>query len=693
MGKQVLHGRGLLFSFLLSILFLVHQHSSAAYGSSDELRALMVLKASLDPESRVLATWTSDGEPCGGGFEGVACDGSGKVANISLQGKGLSGSISPVVADLRGLTGLYLHFNNISGEIPREISNLTALSDLYLNVNNLSGGIPEEIGIMNGLQVLQLSNNKFTGSIPHQLGLLKNLSMLALQSNALNGAIPATLGDLTELTWLDLSFNNLFGSIPVKLSQLPQLTVLALQNNSLSGSVPPELNRLGENFKYGNNTGLCGAGFTDLGSCTSADLPDSSRPEPFSAGLTPQAIPQSVNISSADCSTKPCSSSSSKSSYLAIVITTTVVAFGVIVCGLMAILWFHHRKQKLGGLLEVSNSLLSTDVSKFSYRTASPLISLEYSNRWDPMTDERCGLGSSSQEIYRFNLEEVECATQYFSDANLLAKKSSFAATYKGILRDGTKVAVKRINKTSCKSEEAEFLKGLKMLTLLRHENLIGLRGFCYSRARGECFLIYDFAENGSLLEYLDMKVGEIHKVLDWPIRVSIIKGIAKGIEYLHSNRTNKPHLLHQNLSTEKVLIDHQFNPLLCGSGLHKLLADDVVFSSLKTSAAMGYLAPEYATVGRFSEKTDIYAFGVIVFQTLTGKTRTTHSRLEVGSGKLEDLIDDNLQGNYSKPEAAKLASIALLCTSEVPNQRPTMEAVLQELKNTSRSSSCRSKN
>ncbi|CAL9067836.1 unnamed protein product [Musa banksii] len=679
MGSASPRSHGLLFSLLLLLSFVVHQRSVRG---SDELRALMELKVSLDPENRLLTSWTSEGEPCRGDFEGVACDESGKVANISLQGRGLSGSIAPVLAELEGLTGLYLHFNKISGVIPREIGNLSRLSDLYLNVNNLSGSIPEEIGNMGGLQVLQLSNNKLSGSVPPKLALLKNLNMLALQSNHLNGAIPATLGDLTELTWLDVSFNQLFGSIPVKLSQLPQLTVLDVQSNLLSGNVPSELKKLGGNFKYGNNTDLCGTGFTDLRACTSADLLNASRPEPFSAGLAPQDIPQSVNIS-ADCSATHCSSSS-KSTNVVIVVATTIVVFGVMVCGLMAFLWFRLRKQKIGGLFEVSNGLLSADPTKFSYRAASPLISLEYSSHWDPMTDERSGgingLSQEVSQIYRFNLEEVECATQYFSEVNLLGKKSSFAATYKGILRDGTQIAVKRINKTSCKSEEAEFLKGLRTLTLLRHENLVGLRGFCYSRARGECFLIYDFVANGSLSEYLDVKGDGIHKVLDWPMRVSIIKGIAKGIEYLHGDRANKPSLLHQNLSAAKVLIDHQFNPLLSGSGLHKLLADDVVFSSLKTSAAMGYMAPEYATVGRFSEKSDVYAFGVIVFQILTGNTRTSHLRPEAESGKLEDLIDENLQGNYSKPEAATLVGIALLCTSEVPSQRPTMEAVLQEM-------------
>ncbi|XP_042470500.1 LRR receptor-like serine/threonine-protein kinase ER2 [Zingiber officinale] len=665
------------FFFFFSLFFL----SFVVQGNDDELRALMELKSSLDPEGRRLSSWVLDGEPCRGQFEGVACDAAGKVANISLQGKGLSGSISPAVERLRGLTGLYLHFNNISGEIPRAIANLTALTDLYLNVNNLSGGIPEECEAMVGLQVLQLSNNKLTGGIPPQLGLLKSLNLLTLQSNSLSGAIPATLGDLTELKWLDLSFNHIFGSVPVKLSQLSQLTFLDVQNNLLSGSVPTELKKLGPNFKYGNNTGLCGSGFSGLMVCSSSDL-NASRPEPFSASLTPQDLPQSVNITS-DCSTSHCFGSSN-SPNLVIVIAATIATFGVLVCALMAAFWLrNHRKQNLvSALHKASNSLLVTDPTKCSYRTASPLISLEYSSHWDPLTDERTSIGSSQEapQIYRFNLEEIECATQYFSEANLIGKKSSFAATYKGRLRDGTEIAVKRINKTSCKSEEAEFLMGLKALTLLRHENLIGLRGFCYSRARGECFLIYDFAANGSLSEYLDIKCHEIHNVLDWPIRVSIVKGIAKGMEYLHSNQPNKPSLLHQNLSSTRVLIDCHFNPQISGAGLHKLLAEDVIFSCLKTSAAMGYLAPEYAVVGRFSEKSDVYAFGVIVFQLLTGKTRTCHLRPDAESGKLEDLIDESLQGNYSKPEAAKLAGIALLCTSEVPNQRPTMEAVVQEL-------------
>jgi len=116
----------------------------------------MDLKSSLDPEGQFLSSWTMDGNPCGGYFEGVACNEKGQVANVSLQGKGLSGRLSPAIGGLKHLTGLYLHYNSLYGEIPREVANLTELSDLYLNVNHFSGEIPPEIGKMENLQGIMM---------------------------------------------------------------------------------------------------------------------------------------------------------------------------------------------------------------------------------------------------------------------------------------------------------------------------------------------------------------------------------------------------------------------------------------------------------------------------------------------------------------------------------------------------------
>ncbi|PQQ17759.1 protein NSP-INTERACTING KINASE 2 [Prunus yedoensis var. nudiflora] len=280
-------------------------------------------------------------------------------------------------------------------------------------------------------------------------------------------------------------------------------------------------------------------------------------------------------------------------------------------------------KTEIGSTLDTSDSRLSTDQAKEVYKkNASPLINLEYSNGWDPLAKGSAGYSQEVLESFMFNLEEVERATQSFSEGNLL-RKYNFSAIYKGILRDGSVVAINCISKTSCKPDEAEFLKGLKILTSLKHENLV---------------------------------------------RVSIITGIAKGIGYLHGSMGNKPAIVHQTISAEKVLIDSHYNPLLSDSGLHKLLADDIVFLMLKASAAMGYLAPEYATTGRFTAKSDIYAFGMIVFQILSGKRKITQvNRQGAEAGRFEDFIDANLEETFQNQRQPNLEDLLFFARRSLP--------------------------
>ena len=231
-------------------------------------------------------------------------------------------------------------------------------------------------------------------------------------------------------------------------------------------------------------------------------------------------IPQSANIKPR-CDGNQCSMPA-RSSALPVIAGVIAAAVAVAVAAGAAFAWHVRRKSN-----SAPPETLSTKKDTCRKTAASPLISLEYVNGWDPLSDGRSG-GGFSQEVsqsFRFNLEEVESATQYFADINLLGKRG-FAATFKGILRDGSVVAVKSISKNSCRSDEAEFLKGLKLLTSLEHENLVGLRGFCCSRGRGECFLVYDFVANGSLAQYLDAET----QFLDWSKRVAIVKGIARGI-------------------------------------------------------------------------------------------------------------------------------------------------------------------
>lgn len=668
---------------LLSLSLLLTFASLQTVCGNAEITALMKIKASLDPENKFLSSWASNGDPCSGSFEGVACNEHRKVANISLQGKGLSGKLSPAVAGLECLSGLYLHYNSLTGIIPKEVANLTELIDLYLNFNSFSGGIPPQIGNMASLQVLQLCSNQLTGSIPRQIGSLKKLTVLSLQYNQLTGAVPASLGNLVNLRRLDLSFNRLFGSIPSRLADIPQLEVLNVQNNSLSGVAPTGLKRLNGGFQYENNSDLCGNGFSSLRACTPSDNLTINIPEPFGFNINTTAANKSpkTSNSTSHCNQKYCPNSS-QFSHIAVISGVITVTVSLAVVGFLTVLMHRRRKQKIGTALDTSDGRLSIDeVKEFYTKNASPLVSLEYSNGWDPLSERNDNfLSKENLQKFVFNLEEIESATQYFSGVNLLGK-SNFSAVYKGILRDGSFVAVKSISVTSCKSEETEFVKGLKLLTSLRHENLIRLKGFCCSKGRGECFLVYDFAPNGNLSQFLDLKDGS-SQILDWSTRVSIINGIARGIAYLHSSQANKRALIHKHISAEKILIDQNFNPLISDSGLYKLLADDIVFSALKVSAALGYLAPEYIITGRFTEKSDVYAFGVIILQIISGKQRLTSlMKLAAESCKFDDFIDSNLEGKFSEDEAVIMGKIALDCTNEHPDQRPTMDDVIHELR------------
>ncbi|CAH8275687.1 unnamed protein product [Arabidopsis lyrata] len=674
---------------LLILLSIFFSTPSNVRGNA-ELKALMELKSSLDPENKLLRSWTFNGDPCDGSFEGIACNQHLKVANISLQGKRLAGKLSPAVAELKCLSGLYLHYNSLSGEIPQEITNLTELSDLYLNVNNFSGEIPADIGSMDGLQVMDLCCNSLTGKIPKNIGTLKKLNVLSLQHNQLTGEVPWSLGNLSMLSRIDLSFNNLLGLIPKTLANIPQLETLDLRNNTLSGFVPSGLKKLNGSFQFENNTGLCGMDFPSLRACSAFDNAniEQFKQPPGEIDTDKSAlhnISESVYLQK-HCNKTQCKKSSSKLPQVALISSVITVTITLLGAGILTFFRYRRRKQKISNTPEFSEGRLSTDLQK-DFR-ASPLVSLAYTKEWDPLGDSRNGAEFSQEphlfvvnSSFRFNLEDIESATQCFSEANLLSR-NSFTSVFKGVLRDGSPVAIRSINISSCKNEEVEFMNGLKLLSSLSHENLMKLRGFCCSRGRGECFLIYDFASKGKLSNFLDIQEHETNQVLDWPARISIIKGIAKGIAYLHgSDQQKKPTIVHRNISVEKILLDEQFNPLIADSGLHNLLADDMVFSALKTSAAMGYLAPEYVTTGKFTEKTDIFAFGVIILQILSGKLMLTSSlRIAAENGEHSGFIDEYLREEFDKPEAIAMARIGISCTQEIPNNRPNIETLLEDI-------------
>lgn len=270
------------------------------------------------------------------------------------------------------------------------------------------------------------------------------------------------------------------------------------------------LRRLNEEFHFENNPGLCGSGFPSLRDCTAWDNTNAADPSPDTGPAA--SIPRSAALPLNCSSQSNCPGSSSRLPQLGIVGGAIAVTVALTVVALVCAVKYRRAKQKVG-----HRSDASEDQAKEHH--VHKAISISHAS-----PQEYCHEISS----HKFNLEEVESATHHFSEANLLGR-SKFSAVYRGTLKDGTVVAVKSISKTSCKTDEDEFLKGMSLLSSLSHENVVKLKGYCSSKARGECFLVYEFVSRGNLSHYLDREDGDHATTLDWPTRVSIIHGIAKG--------------------------------------------------------------------------------------------------------------------------------------------------------------------
>lgn len=289
------------------------------------------------------------------------------------------------------------------------------------------------------------------------------------------------------------------------------------------------MRRLNRGFQYGNNSALCGVGFPALRVCSVYDHQDINQVEPFGSvtkNTSPDDAPPSVKVQM-QCNKNHCSLLK-KCPLAAIAAGLVTLAIILAVAGSLIIVRYRRRKQKVGSTCSSDSRLSSVQVKELSNRSASHVSSFGYLEG-SLIADTQNGIGFLTEKYpsYCIRLEEIESATQYFSEAKLLGRSNS-SSVYKGTLWDSSFVAVKCIKLTCCRSEEGEFLKGLELLTSLKHENLVRFRGFCCSRGRGECFLVHDFAPKGTLSQYLDVESGSRY-FLDWSIRVSVINGIARG--------------------------------------------------------------------------------------------------------------------------------------------------------------------
>ncbi|XP_047091132.1 LRR receptor kinase SERK2-like isoform X3 [Lolium rigidum] len=293
-------------------------------------------------------------------------------------------------------------------------------------------------------------------------------------------------------------------------------------------------------------------------------------------------------------------------------------------------------------------------------------------------------------QIKRFSWRELQIATNNFSELSVLGK-GGFGKVYIGVLPgpDGKKVAVKRLFEVGSPEGEMAFLREVELISIAVHKNILRLIGFCTTPT--ERLLVYPFMENLSVASRLrDIELNE--QTLDWPTRMRIALGAARGLEYLHEHCN--PKIIHRDVKAANVLLDGKFEAVIGDFGLAKMM--DMGRNTVTTGVrgTMGHIAPEYFKTGRPSVKTDIFGYGVMLLEIVTGERAIfpdfmegagevmliDQVKLMMQEGRLEEIIDRNINCGYDSQELVKIIQVALLCTHINPGQRPAMSEVVHML-------------
>ncbi|KAK3420153.1 hypothetical protein EUGRSUZ_G00950 [Eucalyptus grandis] len=292
---------------------------------------------------------------------------------------------------------------------------------------------------------------------------------------------------------------------------------------------------------------------------------------------------------------------------------------------------------------------------------------------------------SEDLELPLFDLTTIVNATNNFSDDNKLGE-GGFGAVYKGVLKNGQEIAVKRLSESS-RQGQVEFKNEVVYITKLQHRNLVKILGCCIEQ--DEMMLIYEFLPNRSLDCFIfDQEKGVS---LDWPMRFTIINGIASGLLYLH--RDSRLRIIHRDLKAENILLDNERNAKISDFGLARSFGGNESEASTKrVVGTFGYMSPEYAINGFYSVKSDVFSFGVLVLEIVSGKRNRgfnhPDNRLSLlgyawtllRDQKFMELIDPSIASTFNPVEVLRSIHVALLCVQNNPHDRPEMSSVVTML-------------
>ncbi len=593
-----------------------------------------------------------------------------KLQGLNLAYNSLSGQIPPQLGDIASLTKLNLSGNMLSGSIPDTLGNLMGLSHLDVSSNKLSGDLPSSLASLDSIVGLNLENNQLTGSIT---GLLSESSVwhqaqtINLSHNAFSGAIPATVGNATGLSYLDLGRNQFSGSVPNQLGGLAQLIYLDLSDNHLSGMFPPELCDLRYlvflNMSYNDlegqipSTGMC----AKLGS-------SSFIADPGLCG----------NILGTECTSRQGTMAPanlvSTGAILGITIGCTIAFFGILFVFLR---W---------RLLKRDSMTKTKDLEKMKFSimldTTSTCMTMPKSK--EPLS---INVAMFERPLLRLTLADILLATNNFCKTNIIGD-GGFGTVYKAILPDGKTVAIKKLGAARTQGNR-EFLAEMETLGKVKHRNLVPLLGYCSFGE--EKLLVYEYMVNGSLDVWLRNRADAV-EVLDWSKRFKIAMGSARGLNFLHHGFI--PHIIHRDVKTSNILLDADFEPRVADFGLARLISAYETHVSTDIAGTFGYIPPEYGQSWRSTTRGDVYSYGVILLELLTGKEPTGADFKEIEGGNLvgwvrqmikqgaaQEALDPTVSNGPWKMSMLKVLHIANLCTAEDPLMRPSMLQVVKYLK------------
>ncbi|XP_020581795.1 probably inactive leucine-rich repeat receptor-like protein kinase IMK2 [Phalaenopsis equestris] len=599
-----------------------------------------IIPSSLSNASRLYRLNLSFNNLTGSIPDGVASLPS--LTYLTLQNNNLSGNI-PETWGTYQLKTLNLDHNSISGNIPKSLGGLALLRDAILSNNRLNGSFPLSMCNLSSLVQLNLENNQIGNRLPAAIDGLKNLSLLSLKMNRFDGEIPETLGNISSLSQLDLSDNNLTGRIPSSLEHLVNLTFFNVSYNNLSGQVPLFLSRKFNSSSFLGNIQLCG--YSNSVPCT----------PPPSPSFPPPSVPPKHNHTKLN--------------------TLDII---LIVVGITLVL-----------LVVLCFILLCCLIRKRSASTSKPGTAGPSSERGEKpgpgaATETESG-GDIGGKLVHFDGPLVFTADDLLCATAEIMGKSTYGTMYKATLEDGSHVAVKRLRERIAKNQK-EFETDVNVLGKIRHSNLLALRAY-YVGPKGEKLLVFDFMSKRNLSSFLHARGPET--TIDWPIRMRIAMGVARGLWHLHS----KENIVHGNLTGGNILLDDNTTAKIADFGLSRLMTAAANSNVIAAAGALGYRAPELSKLKKASTKTDVYSLGVVILELLTGKSpgepiNCMELPQWVASVVKEEWTNEVFDVEIMKDAAAgdellNTLKLALLCVDPSPAARPEVQEIMPELRET----------